>query len=319
MTILNNGRTGLGGGAVGGMKKLIALSATYANERKTFGKPIRDYGLIKLKVGQMVIDCYATEAVVDMIAALIDRGYEDYAVEAAIGKVFASECLWRAADEALQLSGGNGYMMEYPYERVLRDARINKIFEGTNEILRLFIALTAMNDVGSQLLELAQSVRGIFDDPIKGFGVLRLYAAKRASLATGIPRAKSKFTLVDPVLDDATAVFEETTRHLAAAVDRVLRKHGRNIIGKQLASRRLANIMIDLFILACVISRVNSSVKEKGAEAAAREIDIMRVFANQAQRRVRHNFHLIDINDDELIKAVADHAFDQGKFSWDNI
>ncbi len=319
MTILNSGRTGLGGGAIGGMKKLIELSTQYASDRKTFGEPIKSYGLIKLKVGQMVVDCYATEAAVDMVASLIDSGYEDYAVEAAISKVFASEALWHSADEALQIAGGNGYMCEYPYERMVRDSRINRIFEGTNEILRLFIALSAMNDVGSQLKELSSSVRGIFDEPIKGFGVLRLYALKHASLVTGLPRAKSRFTQLDPALHEPATIFENSTRRLAAAVDRILRKHGKNIIGKQIASRRLANIMIDLFVLACVLSRVNSALAEKGAEGAAKELDIVKVFAGQAERRVQHNFDLIDINDDELIKGLADHAFELGKFAWDNI
>ena len=122
MKILNSGRTGLGGGSVGGMKKLIALSTKQAKERVQFGKPIAEFGLIKQKVGQMVVDCYATEAVVSMVAGLNDDGYEDYAVEAAISKVFASEALGRTADEALQIAGGNGYMCEYPYERVVRDA-----------------------------------------------------------------------------------------------------------------------------------------------------------------------------------------------------
>ena len=121
----------------------------------------------------MVVDCYASESVVSLVAGLVDQGYQDYAVEAAISKVFATEALWRVADEALQIAGGNGYMREFPYERVLRDARINRIFEGTNDILRLFIALTAMNDVGAQLKELSQNLRGgMLSDPIKGFGVL---------------------------------------------------------------------------------------------------------------------------------------------------
>ncbi len=147
MQILNSGRTGLGGGSVGGMKHLIELSTRQANERKTFGQPISSYGLIKEKVGQMVVDCYTSEAVVTMVGGLIDGGYEEYAVEAAISKVYATECLSRSADEALQIAGGNGFMREYPYERIVRDSRINRIFEGTNEILRLFIALTAMNEV----------------------------------------------------------------------------------------------------------------------------------------------------------------------------
>jgi alkylation response protein AidB-like acyl-CoA dehydrogenase len=319
MKILNNGRTGLGGASVGAMKHLIALSARQANERVQFGKPIAEFGLVKQKVGHMVVECYASEAVVGMVAGLIDRGYEDYAVEAAISKVFATECLWRTADEALQIAGGNGYMREFPYERILRDVRVFRIFEGTNEILRLFIALTAMKTVGTQLKELASSLHAIFDDPIKGFGVLSEYALKRAALATGIDRGKNRFTKLDPALKEQAGVFEHATGDLASAADRILRKHGRNIVEKQFATRRLADIMIDLFALACVLSRVDSSLKEKGAEAAENEIEILQVFAGQVQHRVTRNFGKIDDNDDELVKSLADHAFAAEGFGWDSV
>jgi alkylation response protein AidB-like acyl-CoA dehydrogenase len=161
MRILNAGRSGLGGGCVGGMKRLLALSTVQARERRQFGRPIAEFGLVKQKLGEMVVNAYAAESVVGMVAGLSDQGYEDYAVEAAISKVFATEALWRAADEALQIAGGNGFMREFPYERVVRDSRINRIFEGTNEILRLFIALTALNRVGVQLKELVQGVKEI--------------------------------------------------------------------------------------------------------------------------------------------------------------
>ena len=113
MKILNSGRTGLGGGCVGGMKHLIELSSKQATQRIQFGQPIAEYGLIKQKLGHMVVECYATESVVAMVAGLSDQGYEDYAVEAAISKVFSTECLWRTVDEALQIAGGNGFMCEF--------------------------------------------------------------------------------------------------------------------------------------------------------------------------------------------------------------
>jgi acyl-CoA dehydrogenase family member 9 len=317
MKILNSGRTGLGGGAVGAMKHLIALATRQANERSQFGKRIREFGLIKQKIGNMVVDCYAAESTVHMVAALADQGYEEYAVEAAISKVFASEALWRSADEALQTAGGNGYMTEYPYERIVRDSRINRIFEGTNEILRLFIALTAMDDVGRNLKELSKSLQGVFEDPIKGFGVLSEYALRRASLATGI--RKSMFTKLDPRLRAPAAVFEEATKDLAIAVDRVLRKHGRNIIGKQLASKRLADAMIDMFVLACTASRVNSSLLSLGEEKAQPELQILAVLSDDVRRRVRQNFDLVDRNEDDALKAVAEHAFDLERFAWDTI
>lgn len=319
MHILNNGRTGLGGGAVGMMKRMVELTTAQASGRQQFGRPIAEFGLVKQKIGQIVVDCYAAESVVNMVAGLIDQGYEEYAIEAAISKVFASEALWRAVDEALQVAGGNGFMREYPYERVLRDCRINRIFEGTNEVLRLFIALSAMNDVGTQLAELAASLRGVFDHPIKGFGVMSAYALRRASLATGLRRAKGAFTRLDPAVAAEAELFAACTRDLAAAADRILRKHGKNIIGKQFASSRLADIMIDMFVLACVLSRVNASIVRLGPTNAAREREILTVFAGQARRRIEANLARIDDNDDELLKGLADHAVEQRRYAWDNI
>jgi len=318
MHILNSGRTGLGGGCIGAMKRLIELSTRHANERKQFGRPIAEYGLVKQKIGQMVVDCYATEAVVNAVNGLIDSGNADYAVEAAISKIFASEALWRTADEALQIAGGTGYMCEYPYERFVRDCRVNRIFEGTNEVLRLFVALTAMNEVGKNLAELSASLKGIFDDPIKGFGLLSDYARKRVSLATGIGGTASSFKNIAPELrTDAAALRDAIRGGLAIAVDRVLRKHGKNIIGKQFASRRMADAMIDLFVVACVLCRVSHAIEERGAEAAGQEIEILRVFSSQALERARVNFEQIDHNDDELVKSIAAHALEAERFSWD--
>jgi alkylation response protein AidB-like acyl-CoA dehydrogenase len=319
MMILNSGRTGLGGGSVGGMKRLIKLATVQAKTRVQFGKPISEFGLIKQKVGQMVVDCYATEAAVSMVAGFIDQGYKDYAVEAAISKVFAGEALNRAADEALQIAAGNGYMCEYPYERIVRDSRINRIFEGTNEILRLFIALTAMNDVGQNLRELSKSLEGVFTDPIKGFGVLSEYALRRVSLATGINREGTIFTKLHPALKQHATVFEDSTRDLASAVDRILRKHGRSIIDKQFATRRLGDIMIDLFVFSSVLSRVDATVRSQGAAKSVLELDILSTFSGQARKRIRHNVAEIDSNEDEQIKALADHAFEAEKYTWDTI
>ena len=316
MKVLNSGRTGLGGGCIGAMKHLIELSTKQANERTQFGQKIAEYGLVKQKIGHMVVECYATECVVSMVAGLVDQGYEDYAVEAAISKVFATECLWRTADEALQIAGGNGYMCEFPYERMMRDCRVNRIFEGTNDILRLFIALTGMNDVGKQLKELSSSLEGIFQDPIKGFGVLSEYGLKKLSQKTGVGQTSMQ---VHEKIRSAANIFEESVRDLALAADRIIRKHKKAIIGKQFATKRLADIMIDLFVLACVISRVDSSVKEHGTEKTAKEIEILEVFSGQVRRRTKSNFGKIDDNDDELIKSLADHALENEKYVWDNL
>ncbi|MFZ9595242.1 MAG: acyl-CoA dehydrogenase family protein [Bdellovibrionia bacterium] len=319
MKILNSGRSGLGGGCVGVMKQLIELSSKQAKERSQFGVKISEYGLIKQKVGHMVVECYASEAVVALVAGLVDQGFEDYAVEAAISKVFATECLWRTADEALQIAGGNGFMCEFPYERIVRNARINRIFEGTNDILRLFIALTAMRDVAQNLKNLSKSLEGIFNDPIKGFGLLSGYGLRKISQVTGVGGARGSFDRLHKALTAEREIFEEGVRDLSAAADRILRKHGKNIIGKQFATKRLADIMIDLFVLAAVLSRVHTSIEKNGLAQAEKEIEILKVFAGQVRRRTKSNFGKIDDNDDELIKSLAVHAFENEKYSWDNV
>ena len=317
MRILNQGRTGLGGGCVGGMKKIISLATKQAKQRHQFGRPISEFGLIKQKIGNMVVDCYATESVIAMVAGNIDDGYEDYAVEAAISKVFATEALWRTVDEGLQIAGGNGFMREFPYERAMRDSRINRIFEGTNDVLRLFIALTAMNDVGRQLKDVAASLGNVLSDPIKGFGVISEYASKRITVATGI--GHDKFGKIHPSIKAYTDNYEQLTAGLAGAVDKILRKHGKNIIDKQFATRRLADIMIDMFVMACVISRVSSAMTEKGEKDTQHEREILSAFNWQVGRRVAENLSRIDDNDDEAIKSLADYAVEIERYAWDNL
>ncbi|MCB0334520.1 MAG: acyl-CoA dehydrogenase family protein, partial [Bdellovibrionales bacterium] len=193
MGILNSGRTGLGGGCVGAMKRCIRLATAQALERKQFGRPISEFGLIKKKISQMTVDCFAAESLVNMVAYLIDSGHEDYSVEAAMSKVFASEALWKHANEALQVAGGSGFMKEYPYESIVRDCRINMIFEGTNEILRLYIALSGFQMAGEYLKEIGKSGKNIFNDPIKGFGVLSDYASKKFTQLTSLGRDRLGF------------------------------------------------------------------------------------------------------------------------------
>jgi alkylation response protein AidB-like acyl-CoA dehydrogenase len=319
MRILNAGRTGLGGGSVGGMKRLIELASRHARERVQFGKPIASFETIRQKIGQMTVDCYAAESVVNLVAGLVDRGYEEVAVESAISKVLASEALWRTADEALQIAGGAGYMRELPYERAVRDARINRIFEGTNEILRLFIALAAVNDVADELKDLAHSMRGVLADPIKGFGVLSDYAKRRASLATGLGGVKARFTLAAPSLADEAHQFEEHGRALAIAADRLLRKHGKRIVDEQLACRRLADAMIDLFAFAAVLARVSTRIEDHGEAAAATEREIVRAFAAQARTRIEGALAAIDAEGERALLALGDHAIEVGRYGWDNL
>ena len=143
------------------------------------------------KIAQMTVDCFAAESAVVDGRALHRPGCEDYSIEAAISKVFASE-----RDAARGLRGAadrrpaTASCASMPYEQIARDARILPIFEGTNEILRLYVALSCLKDVGETLTELKSAAAAIFNDPIKGFGVLSDYAERRFAQATGVGRDK---------------------------------------------------------------------------------------------------------------------------------
>jgi alkylation response protein AidB-like acyl-CoA dehydrogenase len=314
MAILNNGRTGLGGGAVGGMKTLITLASKQALARKQFGQSIAEFGLVRAKLAQMTIDCFAAESVVWMVAHQIDSGAEDYSVEAAISKIFASEAMQRAAHEALQIAAGAGFMRDLPYERIVRDSRILTIFEGTNEVLRLYVAFSGLKDLGKSLGELKSAVDGIFNHPIKGFGVLGDYAEKRLTQATGVGR--DKIMGVPPALREAADVYEKYTLELAKAANHLLRRHGRHITERQPAVARVADIAVDLFVGLCVLSRAMALASLPG-EAGEQAVSIARMFARQAKRRMANSVRRITRNEDEGMNRLAAFILAGECYPWD--
>ncbi len=317
MSILNSGRTGLGGGAVGGMRTLIRLASAQAKERKQFGQPIAEFGLVREKIAQMTVDCFAAESAVWMVAHLIDGGGSDYSVEAAMSKVFASEAVQRASYEALQIAAGNGFMREFPYEQITRDTRILSIFEGTNEILRLYIALSGLKGVGAGLSELKAAVGDIFNEPIKGFGVLGSYTGRRMREATGYGIDRIAHEL-SPRLRKVAATYEKYTVELSRSSDALLRRYGKKVADMQHAQKRLGDIAIDLFVGLCVLSRADSLLKQ--AHPAANEaVNIAEVFARQARRRMARNVRGLERNEDEAIEQLAGAVLAHDGYMWDVI
>ncbi len=309
MEVLNNGRIALASGCVGACKRLIRLGVERAEERKAFGRSIGEFGLIKDKIAEMMSETYALESMTYLTTGFVDRKVKDYSVESAICKVFGSETLWRVANETLQIAAGTGYMCDYPYERCLRDARINLIFEGTNEILRCFIALSGMQGPGEALTEVSKAMR----EPIKGFGLLSDFAFRKAKSALG----RERITRAHPILSRESVILEELTHDLVRNVDKVLRRHGRNIAEMQFTQKRVADMAIDLFAIASVISRTSRAIELRGEEGARREIALTHVFVNRAEKRLRDTAASFDKNDDELRKSIAAKAYNDGGYPLD--
>jgi acyl-CoA dehydrogenase family protein 9 len=310
MEVLNSGRLGLASGCVGLCKHLIKMSTERVQERRAFGRIIGEFGLVKDKIARMLAETYALESMVYATTSMVDRGH-DYSVESAICKVHGSETLWRVVNETLQVAAGVGYMQDYPYERHLRDARINLIFEGTNEILRCFIALSGMAGPGEALVEVSKAMR----EPIKGFGLLSDFAIRKARTALG----RERLSRVHHVLNHEAVVFEQYATELGKNVEKVLRKHGKNIAEMQYSQKRIADIAIDLYGIACVLARTTRTLDKRGEEGARREVDLASMFVAMAERRLAANIAGFDRNDDELRKSIADRAYVDGGYPFDVI
>ncbi|XP_053246880.1 very long-chain specific acyl-CoA dehydrogenase, mitochondrial-like [Podarcis raffonei] len=158
MHILNNGRFGMASALAGTMRGVLRKAVEHAANRRQFGSALSRFGAIQEKLARMAMLLYVTEAMAYVLSANMDMKVPDYRLEAAISKIFASEAAWTVTDEAIQILGGMGYMKETGVEKVLRDLRIFRIFEGTNDILRLFVALGGMKHAGEELQRLQKSL-----------------------------------------------------------------------------------------------------------------------------------------------------------------
>merc|ERR1719222_1498953 len=285
MEILNNGRFGMGTALSGTMRSVIKKATDHATQRVQFGSGIDGYGAIQEKIARMSMLHYATESMAYMVAGVMDSGASEYQIEAAISKVFSSEAAWYVTDEAIQILGGNGYMMALGLEKVMRDLRIFRIFEGTNDILRLFVALTGIQYAGGHLRELQKAVQ----DPISNFGVVMGEVAKRGKLSLGISHTGNP--LAGQVHPNLTAVAQQVcknTEMFGTAVEKLLMKHGKNIINEQFLLNRLAQATIDIYVTTCMVSRCTQSLNE-GLPSAMHEELMVKAFANEANIRVIQN------------------------------
>ena len=311
MEVLNGGRLSLAAGCVGMCRRLIRLTVDRAQERRAFGRSIGEFGMVKDKVARMMAETFALESMVFLTTGMVDAKVPDWSLESAICKVFGSEVLWRAADDALQIAAGIGYQQPHPCERMLRDARANPIFEGTNEVLRAFVALSGMQGPGRKLSEVVRAIR----EPIKGMGLMYEFAMQRARTTFG----RERMNRAHNTLRREVVIFEEYVAHFQKSVDKVLRKHGKDIAEMQYTQRRVADLATDLYALAAVLSRTTRAIERKGEEGARREVELTVSFANMAERRMQTNLAAFDDNDDELRKGVAAQAYIDGGYSFDVI
>ena len=277
--ILNIGRFKLGAMCVGGMKLMTHEAIKYANEREQFGKPISSFGAIKAKLAEMAVRTWVGEAMTYRTLGMIEtaisdttdpdaklRAIEEYSAECSIIKVALSEYCDFVADEMVQVYGGYGYSAHYPAERAYRDSRINRIFEGTNEINRMLVPGRLMKSALSGKLALLPAAQALMDEiltpQIMGFDDDEQLLAAEHKLATNA----KKVALMT----------------LGTAAQKYMMKLG----NQQEVLMGIADIIIDTYAMECAILRAQKMVAAQGENAAERYIDMTRVFCNDAVERI---------------------------------
>ena len=279
--ILNVGRFKLGASVTGGAKLAIHEAVRYANERQQFNKPISSFGAIKHKLAEMAIRTWVAESItyrtVGMIDALIGDGadnatkllsIEEYAVESSINKVACSEALDYVVDEMVQIYGGYGYSADYPAEKAYRDSRINRIFEGTNEINRLLIPGQLMKRAMKGKLGLLQAAKALQDE---------------------ILNPQMSFDEDTSVLAAETKLAQNAKKVALMVLGTAAQKYMMGLADQQEVLLNCADIIMDAYQMETAILRTKKYAEANGDGAAARYIDMAGVFCNDAIQRVEAN------------------------------
>jgi len=304
LTVLDFGRTTFGACCTGAAKTCLELAVKHANTRKQFNKTLGNFHLVKEKIARIAGNAYAMEAMTTITASLIDRGLEDYMLETAMLKVFTTERLWECINDAFQIYGGSAYFVDLPLERMLRDARINQIGEGSNEVLTSFIALVGMRGPGMEFKEIYDTML----KPTRVGGIGKAWSA-------GMNRLGATVRIPDvPVRSVELRSFGNQLGRLIwrfnLAVNRSLIVYREPILDLQLVQERIAGAAMDLFASTAVLSRWDSEIQfgQGNGEAPNQKNTAAELFLRQSFRRIRNYLAGLNDNDDKFILKAADSA-----------
>ena len=299
LTVLDFGRVTFGASCTGAAKTCLRLAVHQANTRRQFGRTLGEFELIKKKIARMAAGAYAMEAMTNVTASLIDRGLEDYMLETAMLKVFTTEALWMLVSESFQVHGGAAYFTDRPLERMLRDARINQIGEGANEVLTSFIALVGMRAPGEQLREILEGLQ----NPWGEWRKVWLLGLDQVGAAVRAPEVPVR----NPSLQPHAKRLGELIRRFNVEVDRALIRHREEILDRQLVQERIARAAMELYACACVLSRWDAELQAGGPRPAndGPSHSAAELFLRGSFRRVRRSLAEMHENDDAAVTETA--------------
>lgn len=302
LTVLNFGRTTFGATCTGAAKTCLKAMTKHAKSRVQFQQTLSEFELVKKKIAFAAAHGFAMEAMTMLCAKLIDSGDDDYMLETAMLKVFATEHLWTIVNDTIQLYGGAAYFCDEPYERMMRDARINTIGEGANDVLKAFIAVVGSRGPGLRLDAARRK-------PLKHASTLTKVAWQQSGGRWSRPDLPVKHAS----LSGPAAAVSKHIKQLGLTMPWVFLRAGTEVkyVQSQYVHERLADIAIDLYASACVLSRLDHLLAAANGDArkAMADTSAGRLFLKMADRRIRANFAALKDNDDGDTTAVADAAF----------
>src|SRR5438046_4647905 len=301
LTVLDFGRTTFGACCTGAAKTCLELAVKHANTRKQFNKTLGNFHLVKEKIARIAADAYAMEAITTITASLIDRGLEDYMLETAMLKVFTTERLWECINDAFQIYGGSAYFVDLPLERMMRDARINQIGEGSNEVLTSFIALVGMRGPGMEFKEIYDTML----KPTREGGIGKAWSAGRHRLGAAV--RVPEIPVRSAQLRSSANQLGRLIWRFNVAVNRALITYREPILDMQLLQERIANAAMDLFAATCVLSRYDAELEfaQRNGNSSSLDHCAAGLFLRQSFRRIRHFLAGLTDNDDKSVLATA--------------
>lgn len=301
LTVLDFGRTTFGACCTGAAKTCLRLAIEHANTRKQFNKTLGNFHLVQKKIARIAADAYAMEAMTTITASLIDRGLEDYMLETAMLKVFTTERLWECINDVFQIYGGSAYFVDRPLERMMRDARINQIGEGANEVLTSFIALVGMRGPGMEFKEIYDTMM----KPTRERGFARAWAAGKHRLGATV--RVPEIPVRSPELRWFANQLGRLIRRFNVAVNRALITYREPILDMQLVQERIANAAMDLLASACVLSRQDAELQfaQRNGNSSTPDQRAADLFLRQSFRRIRSFLAGLTNNDDKSVLATA--------------
>ncbi|HEY7001958.1 MAG TPA: acyl-CoA dehydrogenase family protein [Candidatus Udaeobacter sp.] len=301
LTVLDFGRTTFGACCTGAAKTCLSLAIEHANTRKQFNKTLSNFHLVQKKIARIAADAYAMEAMTTITASLIDRGLEDYMLETAMLKVFTTERLWECINDVFQIYGGSAYFVDLPLERMMRDARINQIGEGANEVLTSFVALVGMRGPGMEFKEIYDTMM----KPTRERGFSKAWAAgkHRLGATVRVPEIPVRSAELRWSADQLGSLI----RRFNVAVNRALITYREPILDMQLVQERIANAAMDLFASTCVLSRQDSELQlaQRNGNSSSPDQLAADLFLRQSFRRIRSFLAGLTDNEDKTVLATA--------------